>query len=199
MAALDKQKEEYVQGLYEGFSQRQAYLRAFPQSHRWKDGTVDSKACILAKSEKIQERLTEIKEENASNTQMTRAAMLKWLYEIMHTKNIAVKGSYAVKAAELYIRMCGYDEPDPEPTDTEAVKISKETLATLHAPLWLFWLWKNLRGFRGVRRLLLQTGAGGFYQLKFHTSWKEPKKQLSKTCVTYSPSASAVISATTAP
>lgn len=54
---MTKNEEQFVMYLLEGLSQRQAYLKAFPHSAKWKPGTVDTKACILYNSSKIQERL----------------------------------------------------------------------------------------------------------------------------------------------
>lgn len=57
---LTIKQEKYAQGLWAGLSQREAYRQAFPTSKNWKDETVDSKACILAKDEKVMARLAEL-------------------------------------------------------------------------------------------------------------------------------------------
>ena len=57
---LTKQQEKYVNYLVEGMTQRQAYLKAFPQSKKWKDATVDSKASILFAQKKVRARFHEL-------------------------------------------------------------------------------------------------------------------------------------------
>lgn len=63
MAALSNPKwENYAQARAEGLSQRKAYRKAYPTSEKWKDATVDAKACNLEKEDKIRARYEELKE-----------------------------------------------------------------------------------------------------------------------------------------
>lgn len=63
MAALDNPHwEDYAQARAAGLSQRKAYRKAYPRSEKWKDGTVDAKACNLEKEDKILARYQELKE-----------------------------------------------------------------------------------------------------------------------------------------
>lgn len=59
---MNKSEEHFVMYLLEGLSQRQAYLKAFPHSAKWKPETVDTKACILYNSDKIQDRLETVRD-----------------------------------------------------------------------------------------------------------------------------------------
>lgn len=124
MAALKKQEEKYCQGRFEGLTQRQAYRQAFPISKNWQDGTVDNKACALEKKSEIRVRLEEIKNENASVALLSRENILERLVKIIDASGIKYKGSDAVKALELYVRMCGYESP-------KEVTVSSDTTATL--------------------------------------------------------------------
>lgn len=67
MAELDKQEEEYVQGIVAGLTQLDAYRKAYPLSKRWKDTTVSPKASKLFKEGKIQTRYRDLLRE-ARNT-----------------------------------------------------------------------------------------------------------------------------------
>lgn len=58
--------EDYAQARASGLSQRKAYRVAYPKSNKWKDATVDAKACNLEKEDKIQARYQELKEEAAN-------------------------------------------------------------------------------------------------------------------------------------
>lgn len=63
MAALDNPHwEDYAQARAAGLSQRKAYRKAYPRSEKWKDATVDAKACNLEKEDKILARYQELKE-----------------------------------------------------------------------------------------------------------------------------------------
>lgn len=62
---LNAREEKFVAALVAGDSQRAAYRKAFKQSRKWKDATVDTKACLLWKQDKIQERYFEVREEVA--------------------------------------------------------------------------------------------------------------------------------------
>ncbi len=65
---LTKAQEDFVQGIIQGLSQRQAYYKAYPNSKKWADNSVDSKACCLYNSDKIQKRLKEFNEKVESQT-----------------------------------------------------------------------------------------------------------------------------------
>lgn len=64
---LNISQEKFVAELVKGKSQREAYRTAYPISQKWKDSTVDSKACILAKQGKVQERYEELVQKAAKS------------------------------------------------------------------------------------------------------------------------------------
>lgn len=64
MAVLENARhEKFVQCLLTGMSQRKAYREAFSQSRKWKDNTVDSRACELANNSEILGRYKELQEQ----------------------------------------------------------------------------------------------------------------------------------------
>lgn len=67
MAVLDNARHEtFAQELAKGVSQRKAYRAAYPSAEKWKDATVDAKACNLAKNDKVLARYEELKEAAAN-------------------------------------------------------------------------------------------------------------------------------------
>lgn len=68
MAALSNPHwEDYAQARASGLSQRKAYRAAYPKSEKWKDSTVDAKACNLEKQDKVRARYQEIKDDAANS------------------------------------------------------------------------------------------------------------------------------------
>ena len=75
--------EKFAQELALGTTQRKAYRVAFPNSLKWKDETVDSKASALAKNDKVLARLKELQEETAKATILTAPERLEFLSGIV--------------------------------------------------------------------------------------------------------------------
>lgn len=67
---LTVKQERYVQGLFTGMTQREAYKRSYDCS-RTKDKNVDVKACELAKNGKVARRLRELTERVAKRNTVT--------------------------------------------------------------------------------------------------------------------------------
>lgn len=57
---LTQQQEAFVVALVSGKNQREAYIEAYPKAANWKTGSVDSKASLLFKQEKIQKKYDEL-------------------------------------------------------------------------------------------------------------------------------------------
>lgn len=80
--ALTARQEKYVQGLVAGLSQRKAYLEAYPNSSKWTERTVDSRASELLKKSNVLGRYNELLDEHKSKALWTREESvntLKWL------------------------------------------------------------------------------------------------------------------------
>ena len=92
MAELENVRhEKFAQGLANGLSQRVAYRAAFPNSAKWKDATVDVKACQLAKEDKILTRLKELAEESSNSAIMTATERKELLTQIAKDKREKTK------------------------------------------------------------------------------------------------------------
>lgn len=63
---LNAKQEQYVQNIVKGMSQREAYKQAY--NVNYKDEAIDSKACVLFKTDKIQERYKELIKQTAKET-----------------------------------------------------------------------------------------------------------------------------------
>jgi hypothetical protein len=82
-------QEDYCKNrILKKMSQRKAYRAAFPSSEKWKDSTVDEKACRLETQDKILTRLQELKDEQTAlihkENKWTRdntLSELKWLID----------------------------------------------------------------------------------------------------------------------
>lgn len=67
---LTPKQEKFVQGLFSGLSQRQAFKQAY-KSENMKDKTMDKKACEIAAQSNIKGRLTELQDELKNRNMVT--------------------------------------------------------------------------------------------------------------------------------
>lgn len=103
---LDNPRHEiFAQEVAKGVSQRKAYRVAFPNSLKWKDETVDSKASVLANSDKVLERINEIKEKASSEAIKSAIERKEWLSAIMDDAEIDINAK--LKACDLLNKMDG--------------------------------------------------------------------------------------------
>lgn len=58
--SLTKAQEIFVNELVKGKTQREAYMIAYPNSRKWKENSVDSRASTLLKSAKVMQRYNEL-------------------------------------------------------------------------------------------------------------------------------------------
>lgn len=61
MAKLTAKQEKFVQELIKGKSQREAYKIAYPNSKKWTENAIDSRASRLLKTDKVLTRYNELK------------------------------------------------------------------------------------------------------------------------------------------
>ena len=80
---LTVKQERFVQGLFAGMSQREAYREAYSSSREWTDNTVDVKACLLAKNDKVMIRLEALQNEFKERNMITAE------YVLNSIKNVA--------------------------------------------------------------------------------------------------------------
>ena len=89
MPVLDNPKwETFAQAREEGCSQRVAYKKAFPNSEKWKDKTVDNRASELWGVREIRGRYEELKEQAAQGAVMTRKEKRELLRKMNHKMSI---------------------------------------------------------------------------------------------------------------
>src|SRR5690625_606385 len=84
VSKLTAKQEKYVQGLVAGLSQRQAYIKAYPNARKWNDNSVDSRASNLLKTDKVLTRYNELLDEHKEKALWTRedsVNKLIWLIE----------------------------------------------------------------------------------------------------------------------
>ena len=82
----EKQEEEFINYLLSGLSQRQAYMKTFPVSKKWKPNTTDTKASLLFKKvrNRYEELLEESKKEIDREAIMNANARREWLTKVIN-------------------------------------------------------------------------------------------------------------------
>lgn len=83
---LNAKQEMFVQNLIKGMSQREAYKNAYNATYDPK--AIDSKACNLFNSDKIQARYRELMEEVKDEAIMTAIEKRKWLTNVINGKEL---------------------------------------------------------------------------------------------------------------
>lgn len=78
---LNAKQEMFVQNLIKGMSQREAYKKAY--NAKYKDEAIDSKACILFNSDKVQKRYNELLEKLQDKSIMTAKERMVYLTKIV--------------------------------------------------------------------------------------------------------------------
>lgn len=101
----NERHEKFCVGLMNGLSQRKAYRAAFPNSEKWKDNTVDARACELAKDSKIIVRLQELQEEATSKAVMSATQRKEWLTKLIQDEDEATQNK--LKAVDILNKMDG--------------------------------------------------------------------------------------------
>ena len=99
---LTPKQEKYVQNLVKGMSQREAYKNSYDAS-KMKDETIDSKASILFKEDKVRKRYEELIKKTEDEAIMSAIERKKWLTkvisgEVKHTSYDTNGNSYENEA-----------------------------------------------------------------------------------------------------
>lgn len=81
---LTVKQERYVQGLFKGLTQREAYKQAY-DAENMTDKSIDEKACELAANVKVTERLAELEEEIRMRNMVTVEKVLAELASVGFT------------------------------------------------------------------------------------------------------------------
>lgn len=83
---LNAKQEMFVQNLVKGMSQREAYKKAYNATYNV--NAIDSKACNLFNSDKIQARYKELMKEIKDQSIMTAIERRKWLTDVINGKEL---------------------------------------------------------------------------------------------------------------
>jgi hypothetical protein len=122
MAALESAKHElFVQKWHELDNKSEAYRQSHPASLRWKEATVNSKASVLSKQDKILARYKELQEKTSKRHGITIDSLLKELDEI---KQLSMgletpQCSAAVSSVMSKAKLTGHDIIRVEVTEKE--------------------------------------------------------------------------------
>ena len=99
--------ETFAQNIAKGMSQRKAYRAAFPSAMKWKDETVDSKASLLAKNEKVLARVKELADMSTSDAVMSAKQRKEWLSNLIQDDKGVILTSDKLKAVDILNKMDG--------------------------------------------------------------------------------------------
>lgn len=102
---LTAKQEKFVQGLIEGLTQRKAYRAAYPNSEKWQDRTVDSKASALFNSDNILARYNELKAKADDEAIMKRTERMIMLSKI--ASDVKEKADARIRAIDTLNKMDG--------------------------------------------------------------------------------------------
>lgn len=81
--------ETYTQARAAGLSQRQAYIKAYPNSVKWKPESIDNKAYQLDKRDEVETRYQELKNAAADAAVLTRAEKRKLLAQMARDDSLS--------------------------------------------------------------------------------------------------------------
>jgi phage terminase small subunit len=95
---LTIKQEIYVQGLFAGLSQREAYKQAYPCKNM-SDKTIDEKACLLSKNGKVMARLQELTDELKNRNMVTVERVLAELAKVGYANG----SDYAKVVEKTYV------------------------------------------------------------------------------------------------
>ena len=112
MSALQKAKYElFAQKWHELDNKTQAYLIAYPSAKRWKEKTINNRACELSKVKEVLGRYNELQEESGARHGITIDSLLKELNEIKEAAmNLETpQCSAAVSSVMSKAKLTGHD------------------------------------------------------------------------------------------
>ncbi len=160
MGKLTPKEEAFAAGIAAGMSQAAAYRNAYPNARTWKDGTVYTKASLLAGRDEVQERVKALQTKAAEANEVTMERIVAELCKVAFgdPRQVMQWGPDGVKL-----------KPSTELTDQDAGMVAEvsETISATggslrlktHSKLEALKLLADLKGFT-VKRTEL-TGKDG--------------------------------------
>lgn len=124
---LTIKQEKFVQGLFAGLTQREAYKQAF-NCKKMKDKTIDEASCRLATNSKVIARLDELKNELKNRNMVTVERVQAELAKIAFAD---IKDFLSFGTKEVYIGLDKNGKPVREYQQTVEAKSSDEVDGTL--------------------------------------------------------------------
>lgn len=121
---LTASEEKFAQGLFRGLSQRKAYYEAYPNSKKWKENTVDSRACELAKERKITGRIKQLRDRITKKSEWTVDRLIKEFEELKQKciEHEDFKDAGACRSLENIGKLIGaYDKEESEEKPIEVI------------------------------------------------------------------------------
>ena len=100
---LTKKQEDFVQGILNGMSQREAYRNAY-SAENMSENAIDREASLLLKNPKVAQRFSELRKEMAKPTIMTAQQRLEFLTNVINGEEDMV---HKLKALDLMNKMQG--------------------------------------------------------------------------------------------
>lgn len=79
---LTPKQERFVQNVFKGMSQREAYKDAY-NTKRMSDNAIDREACVMMKSPKISQRYQQLVDKLEKKTIMTAEERMEWLSKVI--------------------------------------------------------------------------------------------------------------------
>jgi len=110
---LTPQQEKFVQELIKGKSQREAYRKAYPNSKKWKDNSVDVNACRLFNSPKVKLRYEQLK--NKVIQKAEEEAIVSAVEVLKELKKIGFADIKDFLSFRTEKTVVGYDEETGDP------------------------------------------------------------------------------------
>lgn len=110
---INPKQERYAQLIVEGHTQAEAYRRSHPNSLKWKDETVWSRASELMADSKVSARVAELRAEVEKEHGVTVASLIRELEEARIaalSAPLAPQSSAAVSATMGKARITGLDK-----------------------------------------------------------------------------------------
>lgn len=117
---LTIKQEKFVQGLFAGLSQREAYKQAF-NCENMKDKTIDERACVLAGLDKVKTRLDELTNELKERNMVTVERVLE---ELSHIAFDDIKNYLSFGTEKVLV---GYDDKGKPVADYKTIVALKDS------------------------------------------------------------------------
>ena len=113
---IEPEEEQYLQGLMQGMSQREAYKKAFPHRAKWSPRTIDNKASQLYNRDDIKVRFEEMKQEARSAGAITTNRIISRLRDFIDAPLDLDKLRPAdqLKAIDMLCKLTGLYPDDEE-------------------------------------------------------------------------------------